>query len=61
MNVVPGSGLIGRCNSYFCIQDTSGEKLVSATHVGVQVQKGGKGRSWVGIFVPEMHTLKGLS
>jgi hypothetical protein len=43
VHVVPSSGLVGRSNSYFRIQDISAEKLVSA-HVNVQVHKGGQNR-----------------
>jgi hypothetical protein len=60
VNVVPGFGLISRRNSYFHIQDVSAEKLISATHVGVQVHKDGQGRSWTGIFIPKRHLLKCL-
>jgi hypothetical protein len=60
VHIVVSSGLVGRCNSYYRIQDVSADKLVSATHVSVQGHKGGQNRSWTSIFVPERHLLKCL-
>ncbi len=58
--IVPSSGSVGRCNSYFCIQNVSAENLVPATHVNVHVNKGGENRSWPSIFIPVGHPLKCL-
>ncbi len=55
MNIVPDPSLVGRGYFDFCIEYTPAEQFVSATHIGIQLDKWGKIRAGAGKFLSKWH------